>query len=478
MKRKLFISILTALAVVSCTKQNSDIVPDDDRTFCQMSFSASGSSVKAVHIGGNRVFWQNNDAISICSRIAERNVGLKFSTELDAPAASAVFTGSAPVLESYSAVYPYSAVDHWQSNGNPVVYVVVPTSQKAVIGSFDPTAAVLAATTSDSNFTFSHVCSYLKFTVGPDSPEIVSVTVSTVGESVAGTCYVDMTSEIPVFGRESLKNTSVSISNGDETVLQEGDYYITMFPLKYSNGLTLSVLCADGSKIVKSIDKEVQMLSGKVYEAGTISSEGGKTPFKLLDVYMEEGVAKGVVFYVSDDGMTAKIVSLDRTETVAWSTVGAATLGSSSTSDGSANTLTLRASAEAASIPALAFCDSHGEGWYWPALNELQALFETYNGTTYSSATKAVPANITEAEKASRAAFEKVLADNGGTALNTAAETENGTDYWSSTEQIASGVAYGSSFRFGKPYASGAGDQLKKTNATKRYVRCIKVVTK
>lgn len=471
--------MLMALAAISCSKQDAGIVADDDKTFCQMSFLAAGSSVRAVHIGGNHISWQDNDAISICSRIAERNTGLKFTTELEAPSASAVFTGSAPELESYSAVYPYSAVDHWQSNGNPLVYVIVPVAQKAVTGSFDSDAAILAATTSDRNFIFSHVCSYLKFTIGPDSPEVVSVTVSTEGESVAGTCYVDMTGDSPVFGRESLKNTSVSISNADDTVLQKGDYYITMFPLKYSAGLTLNVLCRDGSRIIKSLDKEVRMESGRVYEVGTISSEGGKAPFKLLDVYMEEGVAKGIVFYVSADGMTAKIVSLDRTETVAWSSVGAETLGASSKNDGAANTLTLRSSSEAASIPALTFCDKHGEGWYWPALNELQTLFETYNGTTYSASTNKVPANITEAEKASRAAFDKVLTDNGGTALNTAADTENGSQYWSSTEQISSsGVAYGSSFRFGKRYASGAGDALSKTNAGTRYVRCVKVVTK
>ena len=470
--------MLMALAAISCSKQDAGIVADDDKTFCQMSFLAAGSSVKAVHIGGNRIFWQDNDAISICSRIAERNTGLKFTTELEAPSASAVFTGSAPELESYSAVYPYSAVDHWQGNGDPLVYVIVPVAQKAVTGSFDSDAAILAATTSDRNFTFSHVCSYLKFTIGPDSPEVVSVTVSTEGESVAGTCYVDMTGDSPVFGRESVKNTSVSISNADNTVLQGGDYYITMFPLKYSAGLTLNVLCRDGSRIIKSLKTEVRMESGRVYEVGTISSEGGKAPFKLLDVYMEEGVAKGIVFYVSADGMTAKIVSLDRTETVAWSSVGAETLGASSKNDGAANTLTLRSSSEAASIPALTFCERHGEGWYWPALNELQTLFETYNGTTYSASTNAVPANITEAEKASRAAFDKVLTDNGGTALNTAADTEIGSQYWSSTEQIIGGVAYGSSFRFGKRYASGAGDQLSKTNAGTRYVRCVKVVTK
>ena len=465
------------IAAVSCTK---DVRTEDndssDVKLIPMAFSA-GVQTKAQHVGNNAVYWSDGDAISLCSGVAERNVGFEFTTTLAQPSETAVFKGYAPELSSYRAVYPYSSVDHWQSNGEALVYVTVPAQQKAVKGTFDPKACILAAMTESDRLQFSHVCSYLKFTIGEDSPSVCSVTVSTEGESVSGICYVDMRDSSPAFGHENTKNNSVVLSREDGGILEAGDYYITMFPLTYSNGLSMTVLCDGGGQFTKKIESSLTFKSGKVYNAGTITRQEVKTPFNLLDVYSEEGTPKGIVFYVSEDGMTAKILSLDRSAAVAWSTDGTHTIGTKSTSDGQANTALLRASEEAASIPALAFCDDHGEGWYWPALNELQAVFEAYNGTKYSASTNAVPKDINEAEKASRAAFDKVLTDNGGTAINLAGDEVNGDAYWSSTEQTKEGVVYGSSFRFGKRYASGAGDKQVKTNAT-RYIRCCKVVTK
>ncbi len=198
--------------------------------------------------------------------------------------------------------------------------------------------------------------------------------------------------------------------------------------------------------------------------------------YELYDIYFENGVAMGVVFWTSEDKKSALVVSLDRTGAlVPWSYDGTHVIGTGA-GDGAANTSLLLASDEASSIPALEFCSSHGEGWYWPAMDEMVTLFETYNGTSYDAATKSEPANITEAEKEARARFDRLLTDNGGTALNTASETDRGDQYWTSTEQtFTDGVTYGSSFRFGKAYASGAGDMMVKTKAT-RYVRAVKAV--
>lgn len=190
--------------------------------------------------------------------------------------------------------------------------------------------------------------------------------------------------------------------------------------------------------------------------------------------YEEDGKVVGIVFWVSDDGQSAKIVSLDRTEKIAWSTEGTTLLGATSTSDGAANTALLKESAEAASIPMLAFCESHGEGWYWPAIDELTALFEVYNGTSYDDATGKVPEQINEAEKAARAAFDKLLTDNGGTALNTAAENNNGDAYLASTELTAEYITY---FRFGKKYIGTVDDAAKKTGKT-RHGRCVRLIGK
>ena len=137
--------------------------------------------------------------------------------------------------------------------------------------------------------------------------------------------------------------------------------------------------------------------------------------------------------------------------------------------NGYENTKKLR-EANDSNVPALAFCEND---WYWPAINELKALFEAYNGTTFDEATNKTPAQISENEKEARAAFDKVLEDHGGTKLNTDADSSNGDQYWGSTELSAE---YGSYIRVGKRYIGAQADTPKKDNATKRYIRCIKQI--
>ncbi len=199
-----------------------------------------------------------------------------------------------------------------------------------------------------------------------------------------------------------------------------------------------------------------------------------KDTYGMYDLYYEDGKVAGVVFWVSEDRKSALVASLDRTGMIPWSYDGTHAIGCDDKDNGALNTAAIRASEEAASVPALEFCDAHGEGWYWPAINEYKLLFEAYNGTSTENATKDKPANITEAEKTSRAAFDKLLTDNGGTAMNTAAEDATGDNYWASNEQTVKGVVYGSALRFGK-YYDGDGEPYGKTSANK-YVRAIKAV--
>ena len=236
---------------------------------------------------------------------------------------------------------------------------------------------------------------------------------------------------------------------------------------------------------------EINIVAGSLLATVTVTQPGNKPEpepepepepdplYKVYDVWYQNGVAAGIVFWVAEDGLSALVVSLDRTATtVAWSTDGSHVIGTGE-SDGAANTALMRASEEAAAIPALAFCDAHGEGWFWPAMDEMKKLFEAYNGTAFDAATVAAPASITQEEKDARAAFDKVLTDNGGTAINTASENSTGDQYWTSTEQTdeKTGKVYASTMRFGKVYASTPADQMGKTNASKRYVRCMKLVS-
>lgn len=148
--------------------------------------------------------------------------------------------------------------------------------------------------------------------------------------------------------------------------------------------------------------------------------------------------------------------------------------------DGAANTAAIKASAEAGYIPAIAFCSSLGEEWYWPSLNELVEIFNAYNGVAYDPTAKSkLPSEISDEEKEARAAFDLSLTTYGGVVMNAAAETKTGERYWASTELLdeAAGKAYGSFMRFGKAYMSSLADTPGKgKSGDGRFVRCIRVI--
>ena len=111
-----------------------------------------------------------------------------------------------------------------------------------------------------------------------------------------------------------------------------------------------------------------------------------------------------------------------------------------------------------------------GEGWYWPASGELQALCAAYHGKdAYGSCTDAYPNALPADERAAQIAFDKALTDNGGDAINTMEDNAAGDSYYSSTEKSASQMTY---VRFGKRSNANG------TKASTRCVRAIKVVTK
>ena len=191
-------------------------------------------------------------------------------------------------------------------------------------------------------------------------------------------------------------------------------------------------------------------------------------PFTIGEFVTKDGDVElahgGVVFWVDPtDPTKAIIVSLQR-KNISWSTGFMGQLGATDTSDGSVNTQIIAQSEYATDIPAIAWCAEVGESWYWPAKDELIALYDAYNGNHSSSL---IPNELSEEEKAARAAFDKALTDNGGTILNEQADNANGDSYWASTETSDGSKAF--YIRFGK-YGS--------LNISKGGARCVRLVRK
>lgn len=195
-------------------------------------------------------------------------------------------------------------------------------------------------------------------------------------------------------------------------------------------------------------------------------------PYKLYELYYENDKVNGVVFWVSADGMSAKVVSLTRLEPGKFSTASptAQLVEAPDSENGAANYAIIKASAEASAIPGIAFIEGLGSGWYWPSVKELQQLCAAYHGKdSYGQTTDAYPNALPSDEREAQIAFDKLLTDNGGVAINTQADSAAGDSYWSSTEKSDTNINY---VRFGKrSNANGS-------KGSTRCVRGIKLISK
>lgn len=100
--------------------------------------------------------------------------------------------------------------------------------------------------------------------------------------------------------------------------------------------------------------------------------------YKVGDYY-DDGKKQGVVFEVSADGKHGKIVSLEESIALTWSSKNTRCIGAESKHDGAHNMAKVKQIADwREKYPAFAWCADLGEEWYLPAIEELK-LF-TLNG--------------------------------------------------------------------------------------------------
>ena len=195
----------------------------------------------------------------------------------------------------------------------------------------------------------------------------------------------------------------------------------------------------------------------------------------VFESHVGEFMQGGVVFWQNpEDPTQAKILSPNRLSGKPWCERSEQDVltGADSRTDGIANTEKILALPNADKYYAAQYCKSMGEGWYLPAKDEMLEIFAAYNGvSSWELADKGTPANIPAEQRAARAAFDKVLTDNGGVIMNSQADDKNGESYWSSTEDPND---------VQKVYYLRCGALDNNTMAKRgsaRFVRCVKYIT-
>lgn len=160
--------------------------------------------------------------------------------------------------------------------------------------------------------------------------------------------------------------------NRDAYILSSSEYndnYAYNFSFKYGN---------DHCWIGKDTEKSVRAVYA--FEKNSVTKSRTSAPYKVGDYY-NDGVKEGVVFEVDSDGYHGKIVSMTQSSNgLDWSYEDKILIKAKHETDGLDNLARVsRRKDWRKNYPAFAWCVDLGEGWYLPAIGELQSLFATYD---------------------------------------------------------------------------------------------------
>ncbi len=303
----------------------------------------------------------------------------------------------------------------------------------------------------------------------PEEPATLTLSAQTLAlEAAAGS-----TASVTATTNKELTTLAVTLADASWLTFEIADATITFRALSdnetgnaRSTTATVTAGSGDNTASVTLTVSQAKLITVDPWQVGDIVPDA-------------DGLKGGIVFWVDPaDGTRAKIVSLDRSEKIAW---GADDVRFDlSDADGAVNSAKIAEHEQAATCTALAWCTARGEGWYLPSKNELTDLFDLYNGCHSGDGfTNANTEAISNAEKAQRDKIEKLFIDAGGDPLNGttdtygSASTGAGDSYWASNEK-SSGADQAFYVRFGK-FSNGS--PAAKTSAS-RYVRAMRVVEK
>ena len=278
-----------ALVFASCQKEasvsdvNSGQMPSSEMDV----ITATTVQSKATTLDGVNMLWENGDKIHLYTRTWNEGTSkydaklCEYTTILDAPSPTASFvrdeTNTATVDNTsgrYFALHYKGATVATQSRD---YYAEVYINKAQVVkNGGDFASSILYATSEDSQFTFAHAVSYLKFTVDENTTPFTKLTVSAVNgsELVVSRIKIDWATEsvtsVPFSGKSQDSNY-MTVTTDDAAAFAPGTYYLAINPGTYADGLQFAFSNGVVEDVVTT-PANIEMKAGDVANLGTIGS--------------------------------------------------------------------------------------------------------------------------------------------------------------------------------------------------------------
>lgn len=213
----LTVAALLLMSVFSCVRE-------DSMETVKVEFHAA---FEVEYVSEIPQVWSSSDHIAVSGGDGPFKTSRSSDGEPEA-----IFQGQTVAAYEYFAAMPYDAVEHFSPSSPSIVSMQLPCLQTAVSGGISHQARIAVAHTSsaDQHLIFRNPLAYLKFTVGPQSGTIRSVSViSTDGTRLSGSFSVDCSSSDPYPYPSPASQSNVALV-AEKDCLSEGEYHIAMFP--------------------------------------------------------------------------------------------------------------------------------------------------------------------------------------------------------------------------------------------------------
>ena len=310
---------LAAVTLVMVACSNDEIIDGESQLgeTVKMTFTADAPQTRTILLPGGPgtdwrgVEWQLGDAISVFDK---NNANNCFGNYDEGNLGK--FSGTAVESDSYIAVYPYNK--QMVCNGKTVSGLSLPSTQKAVAGTFAQNLSLAwAQTTSGSMFLeFHHLCAVVKFSIfGQEAEQVETVTLTDNAQKPLGYNKFDIVIQGEGENEQAYLNErgesffSIVLNAPNGGFVSGSDYYFVILPDKeqaenapFQSGLTLSFKMKDGNTIEKRTDKAIEMNVGEIANLGSISLEEKKITNKELIDALENVVVYPETFDKDENG--------------------------------------------------------------------------------------------------------------------------------------------------------------------------------
>lgn len=261
---------MVSMAAVACSDDAKNKMEDTPVLTDEITFSATLSGLengvtdsRTGLIDGVKVEWTSGDRISVLYG----NANKEFTTA--SGGTSVTFTGKADEMPEYYALYPYH--EDAVLSGRQIT-TLLRSVQKPVKDGFDNNLSVMISrTTSEKKaFAFKNICALLRFELKETGVKSVTLQGNN-HEMLAGTFIVEEDEDGDPMVRNSIDGvTSVTLENGGN-VLEKGIYNFVTLPAVFTQGVTLTLLMENGTKLIKEFPEFTEAtLSNYIYDLGQI----------------------------------------------------------------------------------------------------------------------------------------------------------------------------------------------------------------